>query len=86
MCTTKGTKTQFKKQIVELGVQPMGFVSMDLIGEFHPPSTKFNRYALTAVFMLIGYMFQEQVIRRNCDRLEKSYCFFVWCLQKTTDG
>ena len=30
---------------------------MDLIGEFHPPSSKGNRYALTAVCMLTGYMF-----------------------------
>ena len=30
---------------------------MDLIGEFHPPSSKGNRYALTAVCMLTGYTF-----------------------------
>ena len=30
---------------------------MDLIGEFHPPSSKGNRYALTAVCMLRGYTF-----------------------------
>ena len=35
----------------------MEFVSMDLIGEFHPPSSKGNRYALTAVCMLTGYTF-----------------------------
>ena len=29
-------KTQFEKQIFEPGVQLMEFVSMDLIGEFHP--------------------------------------------------
>ena len=28
--------TQFEKQIFEPGVQSMEFVSMDLIGEFHP--------------------------------------------------
>ena len=33
-------KTQFEKQIFEPGVQPMEFVSMDLIGEFHPPLIK----------------------------------------------
>ena len=32
----KVQKTQFEKQIFEPGVQPMEFVSMDLIGEFHP--------------------------------------------------
>ena len=26
---------------------PKGFISMDLIGEFHPPSKKGHRYALT---------------------------------------
>ena len=31
----KVQKTQFEKQIFEPGVQPMEFVSMDLIGEFH---------------------------------------------------
>ena len=33
----KVQKTQFEKQIFEPGVQPMEFVSMDLIGKFHPP-------------------------------------------------
>ena len=36
----KVQKTQFEKQIFEPGVQPMEFVSMDLIGEFHPPQPK----------------------------------------------
>ena len=33
-------KPNLKKQIFEPGVQPMEFVSMDLIGEFHPPHQK----------------------------------------------
>ena len=55
--TTKGTKTQFEKQIFEPGVQHMEFISMDLVGEFHPPSSKGNRYPLNAVCMLTGYTF-----------------------------
>ena len=50
-------KTQFKKQIFEPGVQPMEFVCIDLIGEFYPPSSKGNRYTLTAVCMLTGFTF-----------------------------
>ena len=50
-------KTQFKKQIFEPGVQPMEFICIDLIGEFYPPSSKGNRYALTAVCMLTGFTF-----------------------------
>ena len=34
---------------------PMDFISMDLIGEFHPPSSRGNRYALTAICMLTGW-------------------------------
>ena len=50
-------KTQFEKQIFEPGVQPMEFVCIDLIGEFHPPSSKGNRCTLTTVCMLTGYTF-----------------------------
>ena len=50
-------KTQFEKQIFEPGVQPMEFICINLIGEFYPPSSKGNRYALTAVCMLTGFTF-----------------------------
>ena len=53
----KVQKTQFEKKNFEPGIQPMEFISVDLIGEFHPPLSKGNRYALTAVCMLTGYMF-----------------------------
>ena len=36
---------------------PKQFISMDLIGEFHPPTTKGKRYALTVICMLTGYVF-----------------------------
>ena len=34
---------------------PMDFISMDLVGEFHPPSAKGNKYALTVICMLTGW-------------------------------
>ena len=38
VCAVQKVKqTQFEKQIFKPGVQLMEFVSMDLIGEFHPP-------------------------------------------------
>ena len=36
---------------------PMQFISMDLIREFHPPTSRKNRYALTVICMLMGYVF-----------------------------
>ena len=35
----------------------MKFISMDLIGEFHPPSSIGNRYALTVICMHMGFVF-----------------------------
>ena len=69
MCSTKIQKTQFEKQIFQPGVQPMEFVSMDLIGEFHPPSSKGNRYALTAVCMLTGYTFCIPIKNKSAEEI-----------------
>ena len=33
----------------------MDFIAMDLIGEFHPPSSQGNRYALRGICMLTGF-------------------------------
>ena len=37
---------------------PMQFISMDLIVEFHPPTSRKHRYALTVICMLTGYVFR----------------------------
>ena len=36
---------------------PMQFISMDLVGEFHPPTSRRHQYALTMICMLTGYVF-----------------------------
>ena len=64
----KVKKTQFEKQIFEPGVQPMEFISMDLIGEFHPPS-KGNMYALTAVCMLTHYTFCIPIKNKSAEEI-----------------
>ena len=56
---------------------PMQFISMDLIGEFHPPTIRKNKYALTVICMLTGYVFcvplktkaAEEVIQASCRSL-----------------
>ena len=65
----KVQKIQFEKQIFEPGVQPMEFVSMDLIGKFHPPSSKGNRYALTTVCMLTGYTFCIPIKSKSAEEI-----------------
>ena len=52
-CAKFNTKAQeFVKKHFTSPLQPMEFISMDLIGEFSPPSSQGHRYALTAVCML----------------------------------
>ena len=48
---------KYSKMNSEAEPAPMKFISMDLIGEFHPPSTKGNRYALTVICMFTGFTF-----------------------------
>ena len=42
---------------------------MDLIGEFHPPSSKGNRSALTAVCMLTGYTFCIPIRKKSAEEI-----------------
>ena len=88
-CTKqKVQKTQFEKQIFKPGVQPMEFICIDLIGEFYPPSSKGDRYALTAVCMLTGFTFCIPIKNKTAQEvvsLEKPYFIPIWCLQKVID-
>ena len=59
----------------------MKFISMDLIGEFHPPSSKGNRYALTVICMHTGFVLciplktksAEDVVRAYIDRVYSQF-------------
>ena len=69
----KDQKTKFEKQIFEPGVQPMEFLCIDLIGEFHPPSSKGNRYELTAVCMLTGFKFCIPINNKSAEEVVKAW-------------
>ena len=52
---------------------PMQFISMDLIGEFHPPTAKNNRYALTVLCMLMGYVFCVPLKTKTTEEVIQAY-------------
>ena len=52
---------------------PMQFISMDLIGEFHPPTTKGMRYALTVICMLTGYVFCIPLKTKTAEEVLQAY-------------
>ena len=58
VCAKHNIETQqLKNEHFSSPPQPMEFIAMELIEEFHPASIKGNRYALTAMCMLTGFTF-----------------------------
>ena len=52
---------------------PMQFISMDLIGEFHPPTSKGKKYALTVICMLTGYVFCVPLKTKTAEEVLQAY-------------
>ena len=58
MCTTQCSNPGTSKgTLLSNHHNQWNSIAMDLIGEFHPASSKGNRYALTAICMLTGFTF-----------------------------
>ena len=53
---------------------------MDLIGEFHPASSKGNRYALTAIYMLTGFTFCIPLKNKTAEEVVKAYLNHICCV------
>ena len=52
---------------------------MDLIGEFHPASSKGNRYALTAICMLTGFTFCIPLKSKCAEDIINAYINHICC-------
>ena len=57
----------------------MEFIAKDLIGEFHPTSSKGNRYALTAVCILTGFTFCIPLKSIHAEDVIKAYIDHICC-------
>ena len=80
VCVKHNIKTQQQKnEHFSSPSQPMEFIAMDLIGEFHPASSKGNRYALTAVCMLTGFTFCIPLKSKCTEDVIKAYIDHICC-------
>ena len=52
---------------------PMEFISMDLIGEFYPPSKSSHKYALTVICMLTGCVFCIPLKSKQANEVLQTY-------------
>ena len=57
----------------DIATFPMQFISMDLIGEFHPPTSRKHRHALTVICMLMGYVFCIPLKTKTPEEVTQEY-------------
>ena len=80
VCAKHNIKTQqLKNEPLSSPPQPMEFIAMDLIGEFHPASSKGNRFALTTVCMLTGFTFCIPLKSKHAEDVIKAYIDHICC-------
>ena len=70
---------KFEGKIFKPSLQPMDFICMDLIGEFHPPTSREHRYALTAVCMLTGFTWCVPLKTKTAEEVAKAYMDHIYC-------
>ena len=70
---------KFKRKIFKPSLQPMDFICMDLIGEFHSPTSCGHCYALTAVCMLTGFTWCAPLKTKTVEEVVKAYMDHIYC-------
>ena len=80
VCAKHNIKTQqLRNEHFSAPPQPMEFIAMDLIGEFHPASSKGNRFALMAVCMLTGCTFCIPIKSKRAEDIITAYLNHICC-------
>ena len=69
---------KFERKILQPSLQPMDFICMDLIGEFHPPTSRGHCYALTAVCMLTGFTWCVPLKTKTAEEVMKAYMDHIY--------
>ena len=75
----KTERIKFEKLHLRSPKQPMEFISMDLIGEFYPPTSKGHRYAFTLVDMLTGFVLCAPLKSKKAKEIVQTYLDEVYC-------
>ena len=82
MCATcrlhKLENMKFERKIFKPLLQPMDFICMDLIGKFHPPTSRGHCCALTAVCMLTGFTWCVPLKTKTVEEVSKAYLDHIY--------
>ena len=71
-------RVKFEKLQFSSPNQPMEFISMDLIGEFYPPTSRGHRYALTVMDMLTCFVFCVPLKTKKAKEVVQAYLIEVY--------
>ena len=71
---------KFKRKVFHPSLLPMDFISMDLIGEFHPSTSHGHHYALTVVCMLTGFTWCITLKTKTAEEVAKAYLDHIYSL------
>ena len=84
MCATctlhRSENIKFERKIFHPSLLPMDFFCMDLIGEFHPPTSHGHHYALAAVCMLTGFTWCIPLKTKTAEEVAKAYLDHIYSL------
>ena len=69
---------KFERKIFKPSLQPMDFICMDLIGEFHLPTSHGHCYVLTAVCMLTGFTWCVPLKTKTAEEVMKAYMDHIY--------
>ena len=76
----KTAAVKFEAKHFEPSLKPMDFIAMDLISEFHLPSSQGNRYALTGVCMLTGFTWCIPIKSKKATDVARAYMQHVYSI------
>ena len=74
----KTVEVKFEAKHFKPLLKPMDFIAMDLIGEFHPPSSQGNHYALTGVCMLTEFTWCIPIKLKKATDVARAYMQHVY--------
>ena len=84
MCATctlhRSENIKSKRKVFHPSLLPMDFICMDLIGEFHPPTSHGHCYALKVVCMLTGFTWCIPLKTKTAEEVAKAYLDHIYSL------
>ena len=64
---------KFERKVFHPSLLPVDFICMDLIGEFHPPTSRGHCYALTVYCMLTGFTWCIPLKTKTAEEVAEAY-------------